>query len=179
MRRSRLPLFVLFTVGVFTLAGCNSIKTYTDYEVTTTFKDYSSFGFYEEMDTGFNELDEKRVASLLTKTMEEMDLKSGREIDFRINFYAETHEDIQRHNMHIGIGAIGGNVAGNIGSGIPLDSHRKIISLTVEFVDAQTDRLFWQGIVEAKWKPNLTPEERLKFFEKLITKLLKDYPPRS
>lgn len=179
MHRFQSLFFVLFTLGVFTLVGCNSVKTYTDYEVTTIFKDYSTFGFYEEMDTGFNELDEKRVASLLTKNLEEIDLKADGEIDFMVNFYADTHDDIQRHNMHIGIGAIGGSVAGNIGSGIPLDSHRKILSLTVEFVDAQTNQLFWQGIAEAKWKPNLTPEERVKFFETLITKLLKDYPPRS
>lgn len=160
-----------------TLIACSGIKTFTDYDEHIELNSFDTFSFYEEMDTGMSELDEKRVSRAIHDYLEEKGFKTEEDSKFKINFYAETHERSQRHNMHIGIGAIGTHVGGNIGSGIPIDSHQKILSLTVEFVDAETNQLFWQGVSEGKIVPSRTPEERSQFIEKMVNKLLKGYPP--
>lgn len=161
----------------FALLSCGGIKTYTDYDETAEFDQYTSFDFYEDMETGLDTLDQKRFTAALTDALKEKGLKNKATPDFKINYYSDFFKNEDQHNINIGMGTIGSHVGGNISSGIPLRFKEYIISLTIEFVDAETDELYWQAIGEGKFNPNMPPEKRTEFFKKLAKKAVKDYPP--
>src|SRR5699024_6956053 len=129
----------------------------------------------KDMDTGLSELDEKRFLATLNKVLKTRGYKTSVQPDFKVNFYSSIYEKEHHNNLNIGIGTIGGHVGGNIAGGIPIKSSTKMLSITVEFVDAQTNTLFWQGVVEGKLNTIRTPADRRKLFEKMTRKLLKDY----
>lgn len=165
-------------LGMLTLIACSGVETVVDYDEEVDFSPYDTFGFYDNMEPGLDSLDIRRINAVLVDELEEKDYSINQEkADLLINYYADTYETENRHNIGIGIGTIGRSVSGNISSGIPLKSHNQYLTLTVELINATNGQLYWQGVVEQKLKPNLKPEERKAFFQKALHKLLKNYPP--
>src|SRR5699024_9696538 len=146
------PSLYLLLASLFTASG--SIKTYSDFDETLDFSRYQNFALYNDMDTGLSDLDEKRFSAALVSVLEEKDFQSSEDPDFMINFYSKVYEENNRNHIGIGIGGGGSHVGGGISGGIPINMRKHIMSLTVEFVDATTNQLFWQGVAEAKFNPD-------------------------
>lgn len=175
VRYSKIAVLIL----LIALGACQSFKVYTDYDERMDFKEFSRFNFYPDMETGLDSLDHKRFSEALKNQLETQDMHFSSDPEFEVNFYAETHREENRHRIGISIGTYGNHVGGNIGSGIPIGSRKDVLSVTVEFIDAQTHNLFWQTVVEARLKQKMTPEQRRDFFYKIAQKALADYPPKK
>lgn len=171
---------ILIFFSLLLLTSCGGVKTYTDYDETLSYEHLKTFAFYDSMKTGMDDLDEKRLQSSLKETL----IADGFEFNeedpsFMINFYGESYEKKQRHNIGVNIGTYGRNVGGSIGSGIPINSSQNMLNITVEFAKPSNNELFWQGVAEGKLNHKSTPEERRAYFKKAVQKLLKSYPPKT
>ena len=172
--------YCCFFIFIILLTSCGGIQSYVDYDEDLNYENFSSYNFYQDMETGVDDLEEKRIKSALKENLasDSIFLKN-KNPDFKINFYAEIFQKDHRHNIGISIGTIGRNVSGNIGSGIPIHTTENILSITVEFAHPENNELFWQGISERKLNLKASPEERKKQLDKMIKKLFKDFPPKG
>lgn len=170
---------LLYLIPFLFLVSCGSIETTNDYDENINFKQYRSFSFYEDMDTGLNQLEEKRFSRALDSTLQIKGFTHAEKADLKINYYGEFYQQISRNNLNIGIGTYGANVGGNVASGIPIDSKKNKLSLTVEIIDAQKNQLIWQGVVDTKYNAKATAEKRSALFQKLAEKVLESFPPEK
>jgi hypothetical protein len=158
---------------ILLVVSCNTPKVFTDYAAETNFGDYKSFNFYAIENPGLSPLDQDRVYVTLVDTLVAKGFEEKLIPDFKINFFAEVFNQTSNSNFGIGIGGY----AGGIGTTVSPQSSRRTIALTVEFADGLTNSLFWQGIVEARFKENLKGKARKEFIQSLVSKILKKYPP--
>lgn len=170
--------FIFFGLILFT--SCGGVKTFTDYDENLNYSQLKTFDFYDPMETGMDDLDEKRLKKSLKEVLTEEGFEqTGTNPSFMINFYSESYEKKRQHNIGVRIGTFGRNVGGSIGSGIPIKSSENMMVITVEFAKPRNNELYWQGVAEGKLSPKSTPEERSTYFKKAVQKLLKSYPPKS
>ncbi len=164
---------------LLTFTACSSIKTYTDYDNTVSFNTYKSYAFYDNMNTGLDSLNQARFTQALTTTLAQKGIEVSTTPDFKINFYSKLEEVTRQQNIGIGIGSYGAHVAGNVTTGIPIRSTKKVLRITIEFADAKTNTLLWESVVEGKYKSGRTPEQRITFYQKMAEKALAEYPPKA
>lgn len=171
--------FIFLLLIAFCFTACSGIKTYSDYDKNTDFNTYSSFSFYKDMQTGLSTLDKKRFQYAVTATLQAADYSLSEKADFKINFYADFYEHYDRSTIGVSFGGTGSHVGGGVSGKIPVSNRKQTLSLTIEFIDAQTNQLFWQGVVETEFRTDLLPEERRNYFKELAEKVLDDYPPEK
>lgn len=157
------------------LTSCNSPKVFTDYASNVDFTEYKTFNFYAIENSGLAPLDEDRVFVSIIDTLTAQGFEEKLIPDFKINFYAEVYNITSNSNFGIGIGGYTGALGGSI---TPQISKRNI-ALTIEFADGLTNDLFWQGVVEARFKEKLKGKARERFLQNLVGKVLEKYPPEK
>ncbi len=167
--------FYLFFI--FIVLSCSSAKVYTDYDNEIDFSKYASFDYFLNDKTCLSQLDEKRIKNALESILAKKSITKKTIPDFSINFYAEVYTVETENSIGVGLSTGGGSVGGGVSGGIPLRTEKEMIALTVEFVDALTKELFWQGVVESRMKDTKNPTERETFINELILSILEEYPP--
>ena len=160
---------------ILAITSCTSPKVFTDYASDIDFNEYKSFNFYAIENSGLAPLDEDRVFGSIIDTLTSKGFEEKLIPDFKINFYAEVYDITSNSNFGIGIGGYSGGLAGSINPQIT----KRTIALTIEFADGLTNDLFWQGVVEARFKENLKGKAREEFLQTLVGKVLEKYPPEQ
>ncbi|WP_037319160.1 DUF4136 domain-containing protein [Salegentibacter sp. Hel_I_6] len=166
----------LFIVCVI-IASCNTPKAVYDYDDTVNFNQYNTYEFFPDFQSGLSQLDETRLIASLKNGMESKGFSISKEPDIYVNAYSREFMDQNRSSIGVGIG--GGGRGGGVGvsGGIPIENNSVILEVTVDFINAEEDSLIWQAVVETKFNPNASPEERRAMFDKMIQKALEGYPP--
>ncbi len=159
------------------LMSCSSTKVFTDYDKDANLKSYKTYNYFLSDNTGLSELDEKRVIEAIDSLLPQKGFPQKTIPDFNVNFYAEFFTVNNQSSIGVGLGGGGGRVGGGVSGGIPINTSKDMIALTIEFVDALNKELFWQAVVETKVKPKQTPTQRQTFFNMIIKKALEKYPP--
>jgi hypothetical protein len=160
---------------LFLLMSCSSSKVITDYDNTIVFSDFKTYSFYEDVGQGLNELDVKRVISILNLEMKQRDFIDLENPAFYINITSKISE-IQNNNS-IGVGF--GNGGFSVFRGIPIGVKKLNEEFVIEFVNSKTDQIIWQGVLNSKIKEKRTPEEKELHFNEIIKKILAKYPPKN
>lgn len=151
----------------------------TDYDSEINFNDFKTYAFFEDVGKGLNELDVKRVVTLLNS---ELNLKGLNEVenpDFFINVIAKFSEAQNNNAIGIGIGSGGRNGGFGISGGIPIGGKKLNEEFIIEFVNAKTDEIIWEGILNSTIKEKRKPEEKELHFQEIIKKILEKYPPKK
>jgi hypothetical protein len=162
-------------IASFLICSCNSPKVFTDYASDVDFDKYKSFTFYAIEDSGLARLDEDRIYQTIQDTLTAKGFEERLIANFKINYYAEVFNQVSNSNFGLGVG--GYNSA--MSAGFTPGNAKRNIALTIEFADGLTNDLFWQGVVEARFKENMQGEEREEFFRMLVGKVLEEYPPNK
>lgn len=155
--------------------SCSSAKVMTDFDNAINFSDFKTYGYYEDVGKGLNELDIKRVISALNLEMEQNGFADLDNPDFFINITSKISESRNRNSIGIGLGNGGFGLSG----GIPIGGKKLNEEFVIEFVNSKTNQVIWEGILNSKIKEKRTPEEKEAHFQKVITKILEKYPPKS
>ncbi|WP_417867031.1 DUF4136 domain-containing protein [Xanthomarina gelatinilytica] len=166
--------------SIFFLCICLScgVTVDYDYEKNTDFSKYKSYSYFRNMDTGLSELDAKRLFAVLDEAMAQKGLLLSENSDFIINIESATYQDMQSNSsVGVGVGGGGGNVGGGISVGIPLGQANMSRQIKFDFVDANTNQLFWQAISSETDVPRDYPEEREAKFQQIVQKVLEGFPP--
>ncbi|WP_299160816.1 DUF4136 domain-containing protein [uncultured Tenacibaculum sp.] len=163
---------------LFVLISCSSTKVVYDYDSQTNFTAYKTFNFFEDAGKGLNELDVKRVTNELANKLQQKGMRLSETPDIYINVLSKQSKSERRNSIGVGIGG-GGNVGFGISGGIPIGSRKVNQELIIDFVESKKDELIWQGIANSELKQRSTPEERVMHYSKVITEILKGYPPKK
>ena len=150
-----------------------------DYEKSTQFLEYITYNIYPSVDSGLNELDDKRIINTIDSLFAQKGIQKSETPQFLVNFY--TQEQINNSGTVIGLGVGGGGIngGGGVSGGIPIGGQRVDQQFTLDFVDAVSDELIWQGILVSNYKEKATPIEKEAYYFKILQKILKEYPPDS
>ncbi len=168
-----------FLVAVLVFCSCGP-AVYVDYDETQDFSEYTSYQFYPDIESGLNQLDDKRIVKAIDSVLQQRGFTKTPYSRFFINFYAG--ESISKSRSTLGIGVGGGGVNGGVGvsGGIPLGGPVVKQLLTIDFVNAKGDQdLVWQAVVEGELKERATPLQKEAFYYKMVSKALSKFPPEK
>lgn len=162
---------------IFLLMSCSSAKVMTDYDSEVNFNEFKTFAFFEDAGKGLSELDVKRVLPTISNTLKEMNLNEVENPDFFINVITKTNKVQSNNTIGIGIGSSGRSGGFGVSGGIPIGGNKLNEAFIIEFVDAKTNLVIWEGILNSKVNEKRKPEEKEVHFKEIIEKVLNKYPP--
>ena len=168
-----------FLLILVLLTSCGTLVNY-DYEKSTDFTQYKTYNYFDNMETGLSQLDNKRLMRAIDAKLKTMGLTRSDNPDFFIDIQSE--DVINRNNSSVGVGAGGGSGGGfgGVSVGIPLGGNQNTREIVIDFVDkSQNEKLFWQAVSESSYKQNASPEKREDAFVKLVEKIFSSYPPKK
>lgn len=161
------------------LMGCSTSKVMTDYDDAINFSDFKTYAFYEDAGVGLHELDVNRVITAINLELKQRGFQEVENPDFFINVTAKTSQNINNNLLGIGVGGDGRNSGFGISGGIPIGTKKLIEEFVIEFVNAKTDQIIWEGALNSKIKENRTPEEKEVHYNEIIKRIVANYPPNT
>ena len=167
----------IIIISIF-FASCGAVLT-VDYDTEKDFSDYTTYQFYDDIDSGLNQLDDKRIMAAIDNSFQKRGFQKTDYCRFYVNFYASEYISESRNTLGIGAGSIGGNVGVGVSGGIPIGGNVINQKLTIDIIDASMDQsLAWQVIIEGEIKENATPEQKEAYYFAQIDRALKKFPPK-
>ena len=170
-------VFVLIISIFLSACGATSI---VDYDSQKDFSDYTSYEFYNDIDSGLDQLDDNRIMAAIDKSFQDRDFLKTDYCRFYVNFYASEYLSESRNTLGIGIGGGGSNGSVGVSGGIPIGGNVVNQRLTIDIIDASMGQsLAWQVIIEGELKEKATPEQKEAYYFAEIDKALKKFPPKK
>ncbi|RMA57115.1 DUF4136 domain-containing protein [Ulvibacter antarcticus] len=172
----KLLLILLFSI---LLVSCGA-SVAVDYDKEADFTHFKSYNFYNDIDSGLNDLDDKRIMKAIDSTLQTQGFSKSEIPDFLINFYASETLSNSRNTIGIGLGSGGGNVGVGVSGGIPIGG--KVINqlLTIDLIDtSKGEELAWQAMIDGEMKEKATPQQQQTYYYKVIAQALKKFPPSA
>ncbi len=158
--------------------GCATPKIQYDYDNQVDFNRYKTFQFYDDILLNINEIEADRVLAQLEKSMMQKGLEFSDDpaifVDVKLNQF-----EAPRNSVGIGFGNYGRHSGISIGGQVPINSNALTKQFTIDFVDAKTDKLIWQGFYEGNFQTNIEIIEKEQHLAEAFQKLLSKYPPKK
>lgn len=161
------------------LFSCSTPQVVYDYDQQINFSQFQSFAIYPDMRSGLSQLDERRLVQSVERTLKEKGFSVSEDPDLYLNIYTEEYREVNRNRLGVGVGGGGGNVGVGVSGGIPLGGVQTHLRLTFDLINAESDMLVWQAVVEAGFDFNASPEQRQKRFDQIVQQAFKKYPPEK
>ena len=163
----------------FILTSCSSVHVTTDYDKKANFDNYKTFAYnkasFDKLE--ISDLDKKRILYAIDEVMPTRGFAKSESPDIIINAFTKERErkDVY-NNFGWGFGGFGGfGWGGNFGMNFPMVVNSQEGTLYLDFVDAKTKELVWQGIGTGYLTQNTDKKDaRTKEF---VSKILEQYPP--
>jgi len=164
-----LPLLLLFV-----FASCTSIRVASDYDTQTNFSKYKSFAYYKPgVDKAqISDLDKKRILRAIDANLSAKGMMKSKKPDILVSLFTKEKERIDVYQNQFGYGwgyspwYYGGTYSTSTTEG----------TLFIDFIDAKTNELIWQGIGVADLVMS-TVEKKEARINEIVTKILAEYPP--
>ena len=161
------------------LMSCSTSKVITDYDDKADFSSFKTYAFYQDVGKGLNELDVRRVTSIMNTELNKLGIQESENPDFFINIITNTTEATNNNTIGIGVGSGGRNGGFGISGGIPIGGKKLNEEFIVEFVAATNNTLFWEAVLNSTINENRKPEEKELHFQEIIKIILEKYPPKQ
>lgn len=166
----------IFILLIPILVSCGSTVA-VDFDNKTNFTEFTTYNFYPNIDSGLNDLDDKRIIVSLDSLMVQKGFQKSETPQLLVNFFVKELLTNSRNTLGIGIGGGGGNVGIGVSGGIPIGGREIEQQFTLDFIDVNNDALIWQGILEGRFKEKSTPLQKDRYYFAIVQKILKKYPP--
>lgn len=158
--------------------GCGASKVVYDYDVKTDFSKFKTYHYFEDAGKGLNQLDVKRFARVIDPHLDSLGIKKVERPDFFINIISEK-TPVQRDGLGLGVGGGSGNIGVGVSTSFQFGGAQIDEEVTIDFVDASNNQLFWQGVLRVRVRERMKPEERVKIVRRVVRKILENYPPKN
>ncbi|WP_340063525.1 DUF4136 domain-containing protein [Ascidiimonas aurantiaca] len=166
-------LLVLFFVS------CSSPRVVFDYDKKVDFTNYRSYNYYPDMETGMNQLDDKRLVRSMDSILQERGFSRVKDPDIYINIISEEYESQNPASIGIGLGSGGRNSGIGVSGGIPVGSVSLTQELVFDIIDVKRNELLWQATAKSKVSKTYTPLQREKYFRSIVEKVFNQFPPKN
>jgi hypothetical protein len=173
MKRNVLYVFVLLFCF-----GCGAARVTYDYNVKTDFSQFKTYHYFDDVGKGLNQLDVKRFVRAIDPILDSIGLRKSNYPSFFINVISE-RVPVLRNNLGLGIGGGRGNFGGGVSTNFQFGGAQFDETITIDFVDASNNVLFWQAETTVRVRERVKPEERVKLVEKVVRRILANYPPKN
>jgi hypothetical protein len=173
-------LFVVISLALIT--ACSSVSVTNDYDPAVDFSTYKTFSIYDKpiKDSELEKvpLAKKRVLEAITNEMQKkgLTLAESALADLTIYAHAGTTDKMNVTDYGYGYGGWWGPYP--YGRNIDVSYYTEA-SLIIDFADNAKKELVWRGIGTAALQDRGTPEERQKFIDEAVAKILEQYPPQK
>lgn len=168
----------LLLLVVFLFFSCGSAVV-LDYDPTTDFSGYKTYAFYPSISSGLSALDDKRVLRIADSLLQLKGLRKSETPQLYINFYAKEQQSASRSTIGIGVGSGGRRGGVGVSGGIPIGGNTIEQTFTLDIIDVIKDDLIWQGKLNQNYSEKSTPEQRDQHYLKVLTIILKKFPPNT
>ena len=168
----------IIAIIVLLFTSCSATKVGYDYDNQTDFKSYTTYNYFDDMETGLSELDEKRLMDAMDATLGEKGFMFAEEPDIFINIRSSVFQSQPGNNVGVGLGGGGGNLGGGVSIGIPVGGPKLSRELQIDFVDANKDMLIWQAVSKSPFREGDTPIEKQEKLQVLVARIFSKYPPK-
>lgn len=162
---------------LFALAACSVARVSYDYDKNTNFSNYTTYNYYDDMQTGLSPFDEKRLTRALDSVLQVKGYLLSEEPDFLVNIISEEFRNASQNAVGVGVGGTNRNIGGGVSIGIPVGGSQLTRTIQFDFVDFQKNALFWQGISEGAFRANASPSVREEQLRKVVQKVFSKFPP--
>jgi hypothetical protein len=163
---------------IFLCFGCGASKVAYDYDVKTDFSKFTTYHYFDDVGEGLNQLDVKRFQRVIDPYLDSLGVKKVDRPSFFINVISE-RKPVLRNNLGLGVGGGGRNVGGAISTNLQFGGAQVDETIIIDFVDASNNKLFWQGVTTVRVRERVKPLERVKLVEKVVRRILANYPPKN
>ncbi|MAT89748.1 MAG: hypothetical protein CMC35_03565 [Flavobacteriaceae bacterium] len=170
-------ILILLTIPILFVSCGTTVAV--DYDKETNFSQYTTYNYYPNIESGLNGLDEKRIMRVTDSLLQSRGWSRSDAPQVLINFYASEQISASRNTIGFGVGSGGGNVGVGVGGGIPIGGRNIDQRLTFDLIDVSSDALIWQAQADGQYKEKATPEQKVRYYENTLQKILKKYPPKS
>lgn len=171
--------YSIATFLVVFMVACSTVRVNYDYDRETDYSNYTTYNYYNDMQTGLSQLDTKRLLDAVDSTMQAKGLLLAEEPDFFINITSNSYKAPRNNTVGVGVGGTGGNVGGGLSIGLPIGQPNLERLIQFDFVDSQKDALFWQAVSESSFRENLSPQAREAKLKQIVEKVFSKYPPKK
>ncbi len=169
---------LLWLTGILILASCGGAKVSYDYDQKNNFSKYQSYALDSNHRTGLEEIDEKRLYSLIEAELQQKGMRYSEEPDVLVFASAHVAQGASRANVGIGIGSGGRHVGGGVTVNVPLSVPNSRVSIKFEVEDAHTNQLVWQAVATKETGRNNTAEKREELLSGMVSEAFEKYPPK-
>ena len=143
--------FIIYPFLLLIILNCNSIRVFSDFDRNVDFSNYQNFSFYKSGidQVLISDLDKNRIINSIKSNLDSLGIKENSNSDILVNFNVDaTNQIIINNGLHYNYGYSPYYWGYNYGynSYYPFTSSRIKGELIIDFIDAKTKRLVWQGI---------------------------------
>ena len=156
------------------LTSCSPFQVKSDYAMDANFNNYKTYKLRID-DLNLNDIDKDRVLNEVSKQLQMKGLKVSESPDLIVNIKANHKQinDVQGSPY----GMYGGFGYGGFGFGMSrtFSNNYNQGSLVVDLIDAQSQKLVWQGI--GKGISVDSPRAKQKQIPEIVAEIMANYPP--
>ncbi len=165
------------------LASCSTVRVAQDYEVSTDFNNYKTYGYFKQgIDAAeINDLDKKRILKAIDNHMLAAGYVKSETPDMMISIFTDTQQRVDVfNNWGWGMG-FGGWGWGGFGWGMPMGNQVSTTNegiLYIDFIDTNQKELIWQGIGRSALRTG-DPVRKTERINLIVKEILAQYPPQQ
>lgn len=153
--------FVIILLASVSFMSCGPLVN-VQYDTKTDFSKYQTYYFYPAIASGLDAFEDAIVVRAIDSLLQQRNFKLDRAADFLVNYYVnESYESFD----HLGADYY------NTGTAVQ--------EFVLDFVDEEKDELIWQGRITGKISDGITDKQLERYYERIISELLKIYPPKK
>jgi hypothetical protein len=163
------------------LFSCSSINVTSDYDKSINYSKYNSYAFLKkEIDSAeLNDLDKKRFLKAIESSMNQKGFLKSNSPNLLVSFKTNSKEEIVTYNNNIGFmnpyGFYNWYWGPNYMWNTSTTSTETIGILYINFIDAQSKELVWQG--KGSGYISTDPEKKTEHIFNFVNEILSQYPP--
>ena len=185
MQKSHRAYLVVAVVALLAIS-CSSLKVSQDYDMSVDFSQYRSYDLYPEPQpkTGDvridNPLMDARIRQAIDDTLNKMDFNrvSGQKPDFLVNYYLTIRTKLESSVYTTGAGyhAYQHPFWGGVHYQTTFREFDQGM-LTIDIIDAESNRLIWRGIGTRRVREHQDPERTTAVVNETVARILAQFPP--
>ncbi|WOC51176.1 lipoprotein [Bergeyella porcorum] len=170
-------LFILLASATLGVTSCSPFQVRTDYAETANFNSYKTYKLRID-DLKLNDIDKDRVLNEVSKQLKAKGLTVGDNPDLIVNIKAQHKKitDVQSSPGMWGWGW-GGPWGWGVGMNRTWTSNYTQGGLVIDLIDANTQKLVWQGIGEGISVDS--PKSKQKQIPDIVASIMANYPPKK
>ena len=161
-------------------SSCTTVRVATDYDREANFGNYKNYAFFKPgIDKAeISDLDKKRILRAIDAELSAKGMNKTEMADILVSIFTKERERMNVYNNSFGYGwgwhpwYYGGYYGHHVSSTTEG-------SLYIDFIDAKTNELVWQGVGRARLITSSNIEKKEERIREIVKEIIARYPPGS